>query len=97
MIELYVQNQARPLRPGFCEIIGLQNRPKVIVGKVVTVRIPAAEPSYFTDLHRRWIGASGTVHAIVNAQPRDNPLIKVKFGDEQQVVFFRLSDLDLPL
>jgi hypothetical protein len=46
-------------------------------------------------VHRQWIGATGVVHAIVPAQPRENPLVKVKFGPDEQVVFFRLFDLDL--
>ena len=67
----------------------------VLVGKTVTVRVSEVEPQYFTEIHRRWAGASGVVHAIVPAQPRDNPLVKVKFGPEEQIVFFRLSELDV--
>jgi hypothetical protein len=73
----------------------LQNRPTVLVGKTVTVRRLDVEPSYFTDVHRSRVGGSGVVHAIVPAQPRDNPLVKVKFGPEDQIVFFRLSELDV--
>lgn len=61
----------------------------------MTVRVSEVEPQYFTDVHRRRIGAIGVVHAIVPAQPRDNPLVKVKFGSEDQIVFFRLSELDV--
>lgn len=35
------------------------------------------------------------MHAVVPALPRDNPLVKVKFGSEDQIVFFRLSELDV--
>jgi hypothetical protein len=73
----------------------LQDRPKVLVGKTVVVRLSHPEPSYYTDVHRRWIGQAGVVHAIVPAQPRENPLVKVKFGPDDQVVFFRRSDLDI--
>lgn len=73
----------------------MQHRPKVLVGKSVAVRVSGQEPSYFTDVHRNRVGAVGIVHAVVTAQPRDNPLIKVKFGPENQIVFFRLSELDV--
>jgi hypothetical protein len=73
----------------------LQNRPTVLVGKTVTVRHSEVEPSYFTDVHRSRVGGAGVVHAVVPAQPRDNPLIKVKFGPDDQIVFFRLSELDV--
>lgn len=61
----------------------------------MTVRRPKTEPSYFTQLHRQWIGHSGRVHAIVPSKTREDPLIKVGFGDPKQIVFFRLADLDV--
>jgi len=73
----------------------VQNRPAVLVGKSVTVRSDGAEPSYFTDLHRQRVGSTGVVHAIVATQPRGNPLVKVKFAPNDQIVFFRLSELDV--
>jgi hypothetical protein len=72
----------------------VQHRPLVLVGKAVAVREPATEPAYFTDAHRRWVGRVGTIHAVVAAQPRDQSLIKVKF-DGEQIVFYRLADLDV--
>ena len=71
----------------------MEDRPKVLVGKIVSVRA-GAEPPYYTDAHRSKVGDSGVVHAIVPAVPRDNPLVKVKFGDDR-IVFFRLSELDV--
>jgi hypothetical protein len=65
------------------------------VGKSVSVRHVASEPEYFTDVHRQWIGKSGRVHAVVPSVPRDNPLVKVGFDEGTQIVFFRLSDLDV--
>jgi hypothetical protein len=53
------------------------------------------EPSYFTDVHRRWIGSTGRVHAVIPGQPRENPLVKVGFEDGTQIVFYRLADLDV--
>jgi hypothetical protein len=53
------------------------------------------EPSYFTDVHRRWIGSTGRVHAVVPGQPRENPLVKVGFEDSAHIVFYRLADLDV--
>jgi hypothetical protein len=73
----------------------MQNRPTVLVGKTVAVRAGGAEPAYYTDVHRRHVGDVGVVHAIVPAQPRDNPLVKVKFGPDDQIVFFRLSELEV--
>lgn len=67
-------------------------RPKVLVGKTVIVRDDGPEPAYFTDAHRRRKGERGVVHAVVAAQPRENPLIKVKFPDTA-IVFFRLAEL----
>jgi hypothetical protein len=73
----------------------VDNRPKVLVGRSVSVRATHPEPSYFTDVHRRWIGSTGRVHAVVPGQPRENPLIKVGFEDGTQIVFYRLADLDI--
>jgi hypothetical protein len=73
----------------------LDNRPKVLVGRSVSVRATDPEPSYFTDVHRRWIGSTGRVHAVIPGQPRENPLVKVGFEDGTQIVFFRLADLDV--
>lgn len=73
----------------------MKDRPKTIVGLGALVREPAAEPAYFTDAHRRRIGATGIVHAIVPAEPRDNPLVKVKFPPDDRIVFFRLSELEI--
>ena len=53
------------------------------------------QPEYFTDTHRQWIGKSGRVHAVVASVPRDNPLVKVGFDEGTQIVFFRLSELDV--
>jgi hypothetical protein len=73
----------------------LDDRPKVLVGRSVSVREAVPEPSYFTDVHRRWIGSTGRVHAVVPGQPRENPLVKVGFEDGSEIVFFRLEDLDV--
>ena len=73
----------------------MKERPKAIVGLGALVRVPEVEPAYFTDAHRRHIGAAGIVHAIVPAQPRDNPLVKVKFPPDDRIVFFRLADLEI--
>jgi len=67
----------------------------ILVGKTVTVRSGGVEPSYYTDVHRQWVGHSGTVHAVVASHPRENPLVKVKLGPDQHVVFFRLADLEI--
>ena len=72
-------------------------RPKVIVGRSVAVRKTQPEPAYFTDVHRRWVGSTGRVHAVVPGQPRENPLVKVGFEDGSQIVFYRLADLDVDL
>jgi hypothetical protein len=53
------------------------------------------EPSYFTEVHRRWIGSTGRVHAVVPGQPRENPLVKVGFEDGAHIVFYRLAELDV--
>jgi hypothetical protein len=73
----------------------LDIRPKVLVGRSVSVRETHPEPSYFTDVHRRWIGSTGRVHAVVPGQPRENPLVKVGFENGTQIVFYRLADLDV--
>ena len=73
----------------------MQDRPKAIVGLTAIVRETNVEPSYFTDIHRRYVGAEGVVHAIVPAVPRDNPFVKLKFPPDDRVVFFRFSDLDV--
>ena len=70
-------------------------RPGVLVGKPVSVRPTHQPPDYFTDVHRRWIGKTGRVHAVVASVPRDNPLVKVGFDEGTQIVFFRLRDLDV--
>jgi hypothetical protein len=67
----------------------------VLVGKAVSVRHTHPQPDYFTDVHRLWIGKSGRVHAVVASAPRDNPLVKVGFDEGTQIVFFRLSELDV--
>jgi len=71
----------------------MTERPKSIVGMAASVRSPDDEPSYFTDVHRGYVGSTGIVHAIVPAVPRDNPLVKVKFPPDDRIVFFRLSEL----
>jgi len=73
----------------------MQDRPKAIVGLTAIVRAMNAEPAYFTDIHRRYVGTEGVVHAIVPAVPRDNPFVKLKFPPDDRVVFFRLSELDV--
>ena len=73
----------------------MEARPGVLVGRSVTVRATQPEPAYYTDVHRRWIGASGRVHAVVPGQPRENPLVKVGFDEGTQIVFYRLVDLDV--
>lgn len=73
----------------------MKDRPKAIVGLGALVRAVRDEPSYFTDAHRRRVGSTGVVHAIVPAQPRDNPLVKVKFPPDDAIVFFRLSELEI--
>jgi hypothetical protein len=70
-------------------------RPGVLVGKSVSVRHTPEEPGYFTDVHRNWIGKTGRVHAVVPSVPRENPLVKVGFDEGTQIVFFRLSELDV--
>ncbi len=65
----------------------------MLVGRSVAVRDTQPEPAYFTDRHRRFVGKSGRVHAIVASAPRGNPLVKVGFDEGTQIVFFRLSDL----
>ena len=64
----------------------MEDRPGVLVGRSVTVRATQPEPAYYTDVHRRWIGSSGRVHAVVPGQPRENPLVKVGFEDGTQIV-----------
>ncbi|HEY7980232.1 MAG TPA: hypothetical protein VID19_02015 [Candidatus Eremiobacteraceae bacterium] len=73
----------------------MDDRPKVLVGRSVSVRATHPEPSYFTDVHRRWIGNTGRVHAVIPGQPRENPLVKVAFEEGTQIVFYRLADLDV--
>ena len=73
----------------------VENRRTVLVGRSVAVREPDPEPAYFTDVHRRWIGSTGRVHAVVPGEPRENPLVKVGFEDGTQIVFYRLADLDV--
>lgn len=60
-----------------------------------SVRASGDEPPYYTDVHRAHVGATGIVHAIVAAVPRENPLVKVKFPPDDKIVFFRLSELDV--
>ena len=67
----------------------------MLVGRTATVKVVHPEPSYFTAAHRRWVGQSGRVHAIVAAEPRSNPLVKVGFGEPQTIVFYRLTELDV--
>jgi hypothetical protein len=71
------------------------DRTGVLVGKPVSVRHKHQQPDYFTDVHRKWIGKTGRVHAVVASVPRDNPLVKVGFDEGTQIVFFRLSELDV--
>lgn len=73
----------------------MKERPKSIVGMAASVRASDDEPSYYTEVHRRHVGATGVVHAIVAAVPRENPLVKVKFPPDDKIVFFRLSELDV--
>ena len=73
----------------------MTDRPKSIVGLPASVRAPDAEPAYFTDVHRGYVGSTGVVHAIVPAIPRDNPLVKIKFPPDDKIVFFRLSELEI--
>ncbi len=74
---------------------GQTKKPGVLVGKAVRVRESPSEPKYFTDLHRQYIGKMGRIHAIVASMPRDNPLVKVGFAEGTQIVFFRLTDLEV--
>ncbi len=67
---------------------------KVLVGRPVSVRQRDIEPEYFTDVHRAWVGHTGRVHAVVPGD-KDDPLVKVGFADGTQIVFYRLSDLDV--
>ena len=73
----------------------MNDRPRVLVGKSVVIRIAGDEPSYFTDRHRAQVGATGVVHAVVRSEPRDNPLIKVKFPPDDRIVFFMRSELEI--
>ena len=70
-------------------------RTGVLVGRAVTIRASESQPSYFTEVHRSWIGKTGRVHAIVPALPRDNPLVKVGFDEGTEIVFYRLSELEI--
>jgi hypothetical protein len=70
-------------------------RSGVLVGRCVTIRPAQPLPAYFTEVHRRYIGKTGRVHAIVPAVPRDNPLVKVGFENGTQIVFFRKSELEV--
>lgn len=71
----------------------MNDRPGVLVGKSVTVRAGGPEPDYFTAVHRQYAGRTGRVHAVVPAEPRENPLVKVGFDDGTKIAFFRLTDL----
>jgi hypothetical protein len=71
------------------------SRPTVLVGKSAAVRTTDRQPGYFTDAHRRWIGKTGRVHAVVPSIPKDNPLVKVGFDEGRHIVFFRLADLEI--
>lgn len=71
------------------------DKPTVLVGRSVTVRSVEPRPAYYTDVHRAWIGRSGRVHAIVPTADRANPLVKVGFVDGTQIVFYRLTELDV--
>jgi len=68
---------------------------RVLVGRNATVRPDGVRPPHFTDAHRKWIGQTGRIHAIVATDVRSNPLVKVGFGDPPQIVFFRLADLEV--
>lgn len=70
-------------------------RSGVLVGRTVTIRPTTPVPAYFTQIHRHWIGKSGRVHAVVPSMPRSNPLVKVGFNEGTQIVFFRLSELEV--
>ncbi len=71
----------------------MADRPGVLVGRSVTVRAGGPEPAYFTAVHRRLAGCTGRVHAVVPAEPRENPLVKVGFDEGTSIAFFRLDDL----
>lgn len=71
----------------------MQQRKGVLVGCAVSVREQGPQRSYFTDLHRRWVGKAGRVHAVVPGSSRDNPLVKVGFEGGTHIVFYRLADL----
>jgi hypothetical protein len=70
-------------------------KPGVLVGRTVTVKVVDVQPDYFTDVHRAGIGEAGRVHAVVPTGDRDNPLVKVGFDDGTRIVFYRLSELDV--
>ena len=70
-------------------------RSGVLVGRNVTIRTGGPQPEYFTDIHRRYIGKKGCVHAVVASMPRENPLVKVGFENGSEIVFFRRSELDI--
>lgn len=74
---------------------GAGSRRGILVGKSVMVRDTHPQPAYFTAVHRVWIGKVGRVHAVVPSAPRDNPLVKVGFDEGRQIVFFRLTDLNV--
>jgi hypothetical protein len=71
----------------------MNDHSRVLVGKSVTIRADGPEPDYFTAVHRLFAGKTGRVHAVVPAEPRENPLVKVGFDDGSKIAFFRLSDL----
>ena len=72
----------------------MEERKGVLVGRTVAIRRHRTDPAYFTDVHRRWIGKSGRVHAVA-AGSKDNPLVKVGFEGGTKIVFFRLADLEV--
>src|SRR5579872_136183 len=67
----------------------------VLVGRNVTIRRSTPEPPYYTDVHRRRVGETGRVHAIVAGASKKDPLVKVGFEDGTTIVFFRLSEIDV--
>ena len=66
-----------------------------LVGLAATVVDRHPRPAYFTEVHRRFVGRTGRVHAIVPSVPKEDPLVKLGFDEGTHIVFFRLTDLDV--
>jgi len=66
-----------------------------LVGASVTIKPHEKLPPHFTGRHAERIGQTGRVHAVVADKSSSDPLVKVGFAEGTQIVFFRLSDLEI--